>query len=185
MDLRARMVAPVASILRPTPIFAQARGTAYLTTQGSHFTLALDLEGLPSGNQFGALPERYYVVWLVDDARQLYNLGAFAANGSGRVLSTFTPPITWDGPATLAISIETQPDPIAPTTTRGTIALAGTVAPPFVPRSGGLAAALGPGWFAPILPAALGLTLLRYVLRVRRTGQQLGHAASPHVLSHA
>lgn len=186
VNLRARTVAPLAITLRPTPAFPGARGTAHLATQGSHLALTLDLEGLPAVGQAdtGSAVE-YYVIWLVDDARQLYNLGALVTDGSGRVVSTFTPPITWDGPATLAISIETRPDPAAPAIARDTIALAGAVAPPFAPHVGGLAADLGPGWLAPILPAALGLTLLRYAMRIRRAEQQATHASPPLIASHA
>jgi len=180
-NLRASAAAPATVVaLRPTPNAPSARGTAQLATQGSHLALTLDLQHLPvAAPVMGVRAPRYYVVWLLDDAQHLYNLGAVVADGSGHTLSTFTPPPDWIGEATMAISLETRPDPAAPTAARDTIALAGSVMPPAAAHADGLAADFGPGWVAPILPAALGLTLLRYAARVRRAEQAAYRRAAP------
>ena len=180
-NLRASAAAPATVVvLRPTPGTPGARGTAQLATRGSQLALTLDLHDLPiTAPVAGKRAPGYYVVWLLDDAHHLYNLGAVVADGSGQAVSTFTPPFGWSGEATVAISLEMQPDPVAPNATRETIALAGSITPPSAAHAEGLAADFGPAWIAPILPAALGLTLLRYAARVRRAEQAAYRRTAP------
>lgn len=186
-NLRASAAAPATVVaLRPTPGSPGARGTAQLATQGSRIALTLELHNLPvSAPVMGKRAPGYYVVWLLDDARHLYNLGAVVADGSGRMLSTFTPPSGWIGEATVAISLEARPDSAAPNAARETIALSGSITPPVATHADGLAADFGPGWLVPILPAALGLTLLRYAARVRRAEQAAYRRATPLVTARA
>ncbi len=185
-NLRGSAAAPATTALRPTPGAPGARGTAQLATQGSQLALTLDLQNLPvAAPGLDLRVSSYYVVWLLDDARHLYNLGAVVADGSGQVLSTFTPPPGWTGEATVAISLETRPDRATPNGARETIALAGSITPPVAAHAAGLAADFGPGWLAPILPAALGLTLLRYAARVRRAEQAAYRRATPLVTARA
>ena len=182
-NLRASAAAPATVVvLRPTPGAPGARGTAQLATRGSRLALTLDLRDLPvAAPVVGERAPAYYVVWLLDDAQHRYNLGAVVADGSGRTLSTFTPPFGWTGEATVAVSLETRPDPVTPNAARETIALVGSIAPPVAARADGLAADFGPAWLAPILPAALGLTLLRYAARVRRAERAAYRRAAPLV----
>jgi hypothetical protein len=181
-NLRASAAAPATMVLRPTPSAPGAHGTAQLATQGSQFELTLDLQNLPvAASGPNARVPGYYVVWLLDDERHLYNLGAVVADGSGQVLSTFTPPTGWTGEAMVAISLEARPDPRTPNTAHETIALTGSIAPPVAAHADDLAADFGPGWLAPILPAALGLTLLRYAARERRAEQAAYRRAAPLV----
>lgn len=186
LNLRASTAAPAMVTLRPTPGAPGARGTARVTTQGSQLALTLDLHNLPvAAPGAGGRMSRYYVVWLLDDTRHLYNLGAILADGRGTMLSTFTPPPDWMGETTVAISLEARPDPAAPNAAREAIALAGNVTPPVAVHADGLAADFGPSWLAPILPAALGLTLLRYAMRVRRAEQATYRHPTPLVTARA
>jgi hypothetical protein len=183
-NLRASAAAPATVALRPTPGFPVANGTAQLVTQGSRLALTLDLQNLPVATPGqGARATSFYVVWLLDDSRHLHNLGAVVAGRGGHMLSTFTPPPGWTGEATVAISLEARPDPAAPNANgaRETIALTGRIVPPVAPHSDGLTDDFGPDWLAPILPAALGLALLRYAARVRRAEQAADRRATPLV----
>jgi len=186
-NLRVSAAAPATVVvLRPTPGAPGARGTAQLGMQGSQLALTLDLHDLPvAASATGKRVPSYYVVWLLDDAHHLYNLGAVVADGSGQTVSTFSPPIGWRGEATVAISLEMRPDPTTPNAARETIALVGSLTPPVAIHADGLAADFGPAWIAPILPAALGLTLLRYAARVRRAEQAAYRRAAPLVTAHA
>lgn len=186
-NLRASAAAPATVVvLRPTPGVPGARGTAELAMQGSQLALTLDLHDLPvAASATGKRSPSYYVVWFLDDAHHLYNLGAVVADGSGQTVSTFTPPFGWSGEATVAISSETRPDLAAPNVGRETIALAGSLTPPVTVHADGLAADFGPAWIAPILPAALGLTLLRYAARIRRAEQAAYRRAVPLVTARA
>ncbi len=183
-NLRASAAAPATVVtLRPTPGAPGARGTAQLATAGAHLSLTLDLQHLPiAAPVAGKRAPGYYVVWLLDDARHLYNLGAVVADGSGEAVSTFTPPPGWTGEATVAISLETRPDPATPNAARETIILSASITPPAAAHAAALVADFGPGWIAPILPAALGLALLRYAARVRRA-EQAAHRRAPALIT--
>jgi hypothetical protein len=142
--------------------------------QGNRVTVSVDLRSLPTRLPQGqpqssdeqAAP--HYIVWLVDSERRLYNLGGLTANGSGDAVSTFTPITVPLGAVTLAVSAEPRADLAVPSAPRDTVILSGQFALGAVSPTHGLDNDFGPDWFAPIIPAALGLTLLRHAARARR-----------------
>ena len=160
--------------LYATPAYPRASGAVQTERQGNRVTASVDLHGLPTsiaqgqsqGNGDQATP--HYIVWLVDSERRLYNLGGLIANGSGDAVSTFTPITVPPGTVTIAVSVEPRADLSVPSAPRETVILSGQFALGTVSPTHRLDNDFGPDWFAPILPAILGLTLLRYAARTRR-----------------
>lgn len=171
--LRSGAAAPLTTPLRPTPAYAQAGGTVEIERQGGRATLVFALHGLPVGKAVsgvtgarGAAP--VYVVWLADAERHLYNLGTLPVDSAGNVASTLTPFVGFNTEGTLAVSVEPRADVPAPTAPHDTIILSAALVGTVMPQTSQISADLGPDWFAPIIPATLGLTLLRHAARTRR-----------------
>jgi len=164
--LRAGAVSPEGRVVRLTLAAvadSPATGTATLDLRAERATVTLDVRGLPD---------------LALRGRSVYML--FLLDGNGRVTGLHPLPIEQDGIITLSL------DPRAVRAARS-LALVSTkpraaIMKPAVPYhtplltgdlDGGrgeglrrLAREFGPGWFAPLLPAALGLTLLRHARRL-------------------
>jgi hypothetical protein len=172
--LRSGAAASESLALYPTPAYPRASGTMQAERQGNRVTVSVDLRGLPTRlpqGQYQSNSEQvtpHYIVWLVDSERRLYNLGSLIANGSGDAVSTFTPITVPPGAVTLAVSAEPRADLAVPSSPRETVILSGQFAFGAVSPTHGLDNDFGPDWFAPIVPATLGLTLLRHVARTRR-----------------
>lgn len=166
--LRSSAAAPITTPLRPTPAYPQAGGTVQIERQGGRTVLAFDLHGLATGPGAANRAGQVYVVWLADAGRHLYNLGVLPVDGAGNAASTLTPIVTPAVGSVLAISAEPRADVIAPTAPRDTIVLSAPLDSSVAPKTNHLSADLGPGWFAPIIPATLGLILLRHAARTRR-----------------
>lgn len=173
-SLRSGAAASERLALYPTPAYPQASGTVQAERQGNRVTVSVDLRGLPTSlpqgqNQTsGEQVVPHYIVWLVDSERRLYNLGGLIANGSGDVVSTFTPITVPPGTVTLAVSAEPRADLTVPSAPHETVILSGQFAFDAVPSAHQLDNDFGPDWFAPIIPATLGLILLRHAARTRR-----------------
>lgn len=165
-SLRSGAAAPIATTLRPTPAYPQAGGTVQLSLQSGRPVLTFDLRGLPRPQAGRAAP--VYVAWLADGERRLYNLGTLMPDEGGAALSTFTPYAAPKGELTVAISAESRADVVAPANPRDAVLLSAQLGTPPAPPARGIDAELGPGWFAPIIPATLGLILLRHAARSRR-----------------
>ena len=167
--LRAAAVAPPVATLHPTAAGAGASGVVGYTARAGQLTLHLDVGGLPPRPVLGASATRaVYVVWIVDADRRLINAGALTPSDSGAASTTLGPFALAPIGLIVAVSAEPRPDVTAPTAPTATVVLSGQF-PRDQPRPvSRLSAYLGPDWFAPVLPAALGLTLLRQVGRSRR-----------------
>lgn len=167
--LRAGAVAPPAVPLHPTAAQAGASGVAGYAARTGQLTLHLDVEGLPPRPTLGASTGRAsYVVWLVDAERRLINAGTLAPDDAGTASAALGPFMLDPAGLIVAVSVEPRADVAAPTASAATVILSGQF-PRGQPRSASrLDAYLGPDWFAPVLPAALGLTLLRQAARARR-----------------
>ncbi len=173
-SLRSGAAASDRLALYPTPAYPYASGAVQAERQGNRVTVSVDLRGLPSGTPQGrsrtnsdqATP--HYIVWLVDSERRLYNLGGLTANGSGEAVSTFTPITAPPGVLTIAVSAEPSADLAVPSAPRETVILSGQFALGAVSSAHRFDNDFGPDWFAPIIPATLGLTLLRHAVRTRR-----------------
>ncbi|HEY8602600.1 MAG TPA: hypothetical protein VIL85_29550 [Thermomicrobiales bacterium] len=173
-SLRSGAAASESLALYPTPAYPRASGTVQIERQGNRVTVGVNLRGLPtnlppgqnrtSGDQVAP----HYIVWLVDSERRLYNLGGLTATGSGDAASTFTPITVPPGTVTLAVSAEPRADLTIPSAPGQTVILSGQFVPGTVSSAHGLDNDFGPDWFAPIIPATLGLTLLRHAARTRR-----------------
>jgi hypothetical protein len=167
--LRAGAVAPPAVSLHPTAMLPGASGGVGYTTRSGQITLQLDLRGLLPQPVVGVSPARaVYVVWLADADRHLVNAGIVIPAQDGAVNATLGPfPVD---PAGLIVAVSAEPyaDVTAPTAPTTTVALSGQF--PRVPArsANDLNSYLGPDWAAPVLPAALGFTLLRQAGRSRR-----------------
>jgi hypothetical protein len=151
--------------------------------QGERMPITVTLGGVSS--TASTLSDPVYVVWLVDEQRRLYNLGSLTVNRAGDALSTFTPIVTTSGSLLIAVSIESRADLAAPRAPRETIIASGQIEAPRVSVARGLDSDFGPGWFAPIVPATLGLFLLRHAARTRRAELRARRAlaATPASLS--
>ncbi len=165
-SLRSGAAAPSATTLHPTAAYPGASGTAQVELLGGRTTVTIALHGLPRAVAGRAVP--VYVAWLATSDRRLYNLGAFTANDTGDAMSTFTPFAAPQGEFVIVVSAEPRADVSAPTAPRDTILLSAQLGAPPPPAARGLDAELGPGWFTPIIPAALGLFLLRHAARAHR-----------------
>jgi hypothetical protein len=179
-SLHSSAAGPIATPLRPTPAYPQASGTVQIEIAGGRATLTFDLHGLPVGGAPAtgrATP--IYVVWLADAGRHLYNLGALPVDAAGNVASTLTPFVAPAAGGVLAISAEPRADVAAPTAPQETVVLSGPVAGSITPVANHLAPDLGPDWFIPIIPATLGLTLLRHAARARRAELRARRPVSP------
>ncbi len=109
-----------------------------------------------------------YVVWLADTERRLINAGSLAPTPVGVATATLGPfPLAAAG-LVVAITAEPSATVVAPTAPQSTVVLSGQFPQVTTSPLNRLSTFLGPDWFAPILPAALGLTLLRQVGRSRR-----------------
>lgn len=170
--LRAEAVAPPAVALSPTVARPEASGVVGYATRSGQVTLQLDLRGLTPQPTVGASAMRaVYVVWLADAERRLVNAGTLTPATDG-VASVVLGPFAVD-PAGLIVAVSAEPraDVAAPTSPSNTVVLSGQF-PRVQPRpANGLDSYLGPDWFAPVLPAALGLTLLRQASRARRAAR--------------
>ncbi len=162
--LRAEAVAPPLVALHPTTTQQAARGTVGSTVRGGQLTLQLDASGLPAPT--GA--RSVYVVWLADTEQRLINAGSLALTPAGAATATLGPfPLAAAG-LVVAISAAPCAPVVAPSAPRASVILSGQFPPVATSPLDRLSTFLGPDWFAPILPAALGLTLLRQVGRSRR-----------------
>ena len=172
--LRSGAAASESLALYPTPAYPRASGTVQAERQGNRVIVSVDLRGLPANLSQGRTQSSgeqivpHYIVWLVDSERRLYNLGALTANGSGEAVSTFTPITVPPGTVTLAVSAEPRADLAVPSAPRDTVILSGQIALGAVSSARRFDNDFGPDWFAPIIPATLGLTLLRHAARTRR-----------------
>ena len=173
-SLRSGAAASESLALYPTPAYPHASGAVQAEHQGNRVTVSVDLRGLPSGipqgqsQANGAQVRPHYIVWLVDSEQRLYNLGGLIANGSGEAVSTFTPITVPPGVLAIAVSAEPRADLTVPSAPRETVILSGQFALGAVSSAHSLDNDFGPDWFAPIIPATLGLTLLRHAARTRR-----------------
>ena len=165
-SLRSGAAASSPAPLHPTPAFPGVSGTVQVERQGERMPITVALGGVPTTTTMPAIP--VYVVWLVDEQRRLYNLGSLTVNRAGDALSTFTPIAATSGTLMIAISIEPRADLTAPSAPRETVIASGQIVPPRVGVARGLGSDFGPAWFAPIVPATLGLFLLRHAARTRR-----------------
>ena len=167
--LRPGAAASSASPLAPTEAFPGVSGTVQSGRQDDRATLTINLHGLrtipPSQSQVGG---SVYVAWMVDEGHHLYNLGTLTSDAAGDAVSTFTPIVAPTGTVVLAISAEPRGGLPAPTAPRETVFLSGQLALAVAPTARRLDSDFGPDWFAPILPAAIGLALLRHAARTRR-----------------
>lgn len=154
--------------LHPTPAFPRASGTVQAERRGDRATLTVAVRDLPLQIQNAGGAGPVYVAWLVDEERRLYNLGRLTTDGAGNAVSTFTPIDPPTGTVILAVSAEPRGDLRAPTAPRMTVILSGQIALGTILTTPRLDSDFGPDWFAPILPATLGLTLLRHAARARR-----------------
>lgn len=162
--LRAEAVAPPLVALHPTTTQQTARGTVGYTVRGGQITLQLDVSGLPA--PVGA--RSVYVVWLADTEHRLVNAGSLAPTSTGAATATLGPfPLAAAG-LVVAITAEPGVTVVAPTAPQSSVVLSGQFPQVVTSPLDRLSTFLGPDWFAPILPAALGLTLLRQVGRSRR-----------------
>lgn len=173
-SLRSGAAASERLTLYPTPAYPHASGTVQAERQDNRVTVSVDLRGLPTSlpqgqNQTsGGQVTPHYIIWLVDSERRLYNLGGLTANESGDAVSTFTPITLLPGAVTLAVSAEPRADLSVPSAPHETVILSGRFAPGAASSAHHLDNDFGPDWFAPIIPATLGLTLLRHAARTRR-----------------
>lgn len=171
-SLRPGVAASSPASLHPTAAFPGVSGTVQVERQGDRATITIALHGVPTKRaqpaQVGGAVAPVYIAWLVDEERRLYNLGRLPIDGAGEALSTFTPIAAPVGAMTVAVSAEPRADLVAPSTPRETFLASGQVAPPALTEARGLDSDFGPGWFAPIIPATLGLFLLRHAARTRR-----------------
>lgn len=171
-SLRPGVAASSPAPLHPTAAFPGLSGTVQTERQGDRATFTIALHGVPTNAaqiaRAGGDAPPVCVVWLADDERRLYNLGRMSIDGAGEALSTFTPIAAPNGPMTVAVSIEPRADLVAPSAPRETILASGQVAPLALIGERTLDSDFGPGWFAPIIPATLGLFLLRHAFRTRR-----------------
>lgn len=166
---RAEAVAPPAASLHPTGVGAGVSGVASYTDRAGQLTLHLDVGGLTPKPVLGASAARgVYVVWLVDVERRLMNAGVLTPSESGTASANFGPFSLSPTGLIVAVSAEPRPDVAAPTAPSATVVLSGQFPREQTRTVGRLSAYLGPDWFAPVLPAALGLTLLRQAGRSRR-----------------
>jgi hypothetical protein len=167
--LRAEAVAPPAVALSPTVVRPEASGVVGYATRAGQITLQLDLRGLSPQPTIGASAARgVYVVWLADSERRLVNAGTLAPATDG-VASAVLGPFGVDPTGLIvAVSAEPRADVAAPTAPSATVILSGQFPRTQARPANGLNSYLGPDWLAPILPAALGLTLLRQAGRSRR-----------------
>ena len=171
-SLRPGVAASSPAPLHPTAAFPNISGTVQSEQQGGRATFTIALRGVPikpsqlPPTNGAAAPA--YVAWLVDGERRLYNLGSLTVNSAGEALSTFTPIAAPTGSMTVAVSLEPRADLVAPSAPRETILASGQIAPLTPADVHSLDSDFGPGWFAPIIPATLGLFLLRHAARTRR-----------------
>ncbi|MFN8538415.1 MAG: hypothetical protein U0232_13180 [Thermomicrobiales bacterium] len=167
--LRAEAVAPPAVSLHPTAMLPRASGVVGYTARSGQITLQLDLRGLSPQPTVGVSATRaVYVVWLADADRRLMNAGSFVPTLDGAASAVLGPfPID---PAGLIVAISAEPyaDVAAPTAPKTAVALSGQFPRVAARPANGLNSYLGPDWAAPVLPAALGFTLLRQASRSRR-----------------
>jgi hypothetical protein len=180
-SLRSGAAASESLTLYPTPAYQRASGMMQAERQGNRVIISVDLHGLPTSlTQVQSLPGNdlfapNYIVWLVDSERRLYNLGGLTADASGNAVSTFTPITIPPGAVTIAVSAEPRADLAVPAAPRDTVILSGQFALGAVASAHRFDNDFGPAWFAPILPATLGLTLLRHAARTRRAELRARH----------
>lgn len=164
--LRAEAGTPPRATLRPTAARATAHGEVGYAARGGQLTLQIAVGGLrPVGG--GAA----YVVWLADGERRLLNAGALVPDADGAASATLGPFALAGGGLIVAVSAEPDAGVAAPTAPQSGIVLSGQFPPAATSPWHNLNALLGPDWYAPILPAALGLTLLRQAGRARRAAR--------------
>jgi hypothetical protein len=170
--LRAGAVSPLAVPLHPTAALPGASGMANYAERSGQITLQLDLRGLAPQPTIGASARRaVYVVWLADAERRLLNAGTLVVAQDGAASAALGPFAVDPAGLIVAISAEPSADVAAPAAPAATVALSGQF-PRYPARpANGLNSYLGPDWLAPILPAALGLTLLRQAGRSRRAAR--------------
>lgn len=165
--LRAEAGAPLAATLHPPAAGTNASGTAGYTTRAGQLMLHLDVGGLAPQPTLGTAVRAVYVVWLVDGEHRLINAGTLTPSGGGTSAS-FGPYALDPTGLIVAVSVEPRPDVAAPTAPTTGVVLSGQFPREATRQASWLSTYLGPDWFAPILPAALGLTLLRQARRTRR-----------------
>ena len=148
-----------------------AAGAATLDLRGERAILTLDVRGLPD------LPLRgrsAYMLFLLDGNGRVTGRHPLPIEGAGAVTLSLDPRTAREARALAVVSTEPRAAILKPAVPYHTFLLAGDL-------DGGrggslrrLAREFGPGWFAPILPAALGVTLLRHARRlVRMTSDEV------------
>ena len=165
--LRAEAGAPLTATLHPPATGVGASGAAGYTTRAGQLMLHLDVGGLAPQPTLAVAARPVYVVWLVDGEHRLINAGTLTPVG-GAASANFGPFALAPTGLIVAVSVEPRPDVAAPTAPTTGVVLSGQFPSETTRRASWLSAYLGPDWFAPIIPAALGLTLLRQVGRTRR-----------------
>jgi hypothetical protein len=181
-SLHLSAAGPIATPLRPTPSYPQASGTVQIEIADGRAALTFDLHGLSASGGAPSVTGRsapVYVVWLADASRHLYNLGALPVDSAGNVASTLTPFVVPAAGGVIAVSAEPRADLAAPTAPQETVVLSGPVAGSLAPATNHFAPDFGPDWFVPIIPATLGLTLLRHAARARRAELRARRPAEP------
>lgn len=157
-SLYSAVAAPAPVTLRPTAGHPAASGSMRVVARDDQVKLTVDARGLPV--------RPVYVVWLVDAERRLVNLGTLPIDARGNGTRSFSTSAVTPTYLILAISAEPHANVVAPDRRRDSVVLVGESIPSGAGNFRRLTRDFGPAWFVPILPAALGLSLIRGARRL-------------------
>lgn len=170
--------------LSPAAGYPAAAGQARLVATEDGLLLTIEARGLTArparAAAAGGGPGRpVFVVWLIDATRRPVNLGTLAVDADGNGAQSLRVRDADPDALTVVVSAEPRTTVAAPSAPRDGIVLMGQFPEGGWGRRAGLARDLGPGWFTPILPAALGLMFLRGARRLAAPRAAAPPIASP------
>ena len=167
-NLRAGAAAPGGGVVRLTlgaMPGSPAAGTATLDLRGERAILTLDVRGLPD------LPLRgrsAYMLFLLDGTGRVTGRHPLPLEGDGAMTLSLDPRAAREARSLAVVSTEPRAAILKPAIPYHTPLLVGKLDGDRMEGLRRLMREFGPSWFVPILPAALGVTLLRRARRLVR-----------------